>query len=682
MRVRSSRISPVRWRQTVAASVIRTNNGGFLFHGARPAGRSFIPPNDKRAAMRVLFLHVDYLEYDVREKALKGVPDVPQSKRHGRIEEALVCFISAEKRDEVNLAGVVRAAAADIVEIADQVRTKRIVLYPYAHLSSSLAAPGAAQELIASVEKELVARGFDVHASPFGYYKSFRVAVKGHPLSELSREIVADASAEGKEDLSTAVKAEAKLVSHWHILEPNGAVHHLSIKDGKVSGFHFEGHDRLRRFATYEMAKSREAKEEPPHVRLMRELELVDYEPGSDPGNLRYYPKGRLIKSLLEEFVTQRLRDYGTMEVECPVMYDFEHPALKSYLDRFPARQYIVQTPNKRAFLRFSACFGQFLIMKDLVISYKQLPLPLYERTRYSFRAEQRGEVAGLRRLRAFTMPDCHALVSDIEMAKEELMARFDLAWSIPADCSLSMPSGFEVGMRVTQDFWDANKDFVAAYAKRWGKPILVEMWSDQFFYFVMKYEWNFVDANDKAAALTTDQIDTENAERFGITFTDEAGKKRHPLILHLSPSGAVERVLYALLEKAAAAMKAGKTPILPLWLAPTQVRIVPVGGDQREYARSLLDRLPDVRTDLDDSDDTLAKKIRTAEKEWIPYIVVVGKKEIESGNINVRVRETKEQTEMSIDALRKRVLAETKGLPSRPLAEPALLSARPIFRG
>src|SRR3989441_875103 len=125
-------------------------------------------------------------------------------------------------------------AAADIVESADQVRTKRIVLYPYAHLSSSLAAPGAAQELIASVEKELVARGFDVHASPFGYYKSFRVAVKGHPLSELSREIVADASAEGKEDLSTAVKAEAKLVSHCHILEPNEAVHHLSIKDGKV----------------------------------------------------------------------------------------------------------------------------------------------------------------------------------------------------------------------------------------------------------------------------------------------------------------------------------------------------------------------------------------------------------------------------------------------------------------
>jgi len=358
--------------------------------------------------MRILFLHVDYLEYEVKEKALKSAPDIPASKRRGRVEEALVCFISAEQRDEANpaskrrgrveealvcfisaeqrdeanLAGVAKAAAENVADVAGQVHTKRVVLYPYAHLSSSLASPGPAQELITSLEKELVARGFEVHASPFGYYKSFTVAVKGHPLSELSREIVAESAAAGKEEISDAVKAEAKLVSHWHILEPTGHMHHLSIKDGKVSGYPFEGHDRLRKFATYEIAKAREAKEEPAHVRLMQELELVDYEPGSDPGNLRYYPKGKLIKGLLEEFVSERVREYGAMEVESPVMYDFEHPALKSYLARFPARQYIVQTPNKRAFLRFSACFGQFLIMKDMVISSSRLGTCITSRSR------------------------------------------------------------------------------------------------------------------------------------------------------------------------------------------------------------------------------------------------------------------------------------------------------------
>jgi threonyl-tRNA synthetase len=206
-------------------------------------------------------------------------------------------------------------------------------------------------------------------------------------------------------------------------------------------------------------------------------------------------------------------------------------------------------------------------------------------------------------------------------------------------------------------------------------------MWSEQFFYFVQKYEWNFVDGNDKAAALTTDQIDTENAERFGITYTDEKGQKRHPLILHLSPSGAVERVIYALLEKAAAATKAGKPAMLPVWLSPTQVRIVPVAEDDLEFARSLLPHFTDIRVDLDNSSDSLGKKIRNAEKEWVPYIVVVGKKEA-GGTLNVRVRATKEQTEMTVDALRKRILNETKGRPFRGLAEPILVTERPIFRG
>ncbi len=635
--------------------------------------------------MRVLFLHVDYLEYEVTGKALKSIGEIPAERKHGRVEEALVCFVSAEKRDEKDPKAAALAAAKNVEDVAGQVHTKRVALYPYAHLSSDLAAPEPAQAVLAALEAELVQRGYEVHASPFGYYKSFRVSVKGHPLSELSREIVAEASEaaeEPKEMANEALQAEKKLVSHWYILDTKGGLHPLSIEAGKVAGFDFGAHDRLRRFAQYEMAKSREVKEEPPHVRLMQELELVDYEPGSDPGNLRFYPRGRMVKALLEEFVSARVREYGAMEVECPVMYDFEHPALKSYLNRFPARQYVVQTPNKRAFLRFSACFGQFLIMKDMVLSYKQLPLPLYELTRYSFRAEQRGELAGLRRLRAFTMPDCHALVADVAMAQEHMMVRLEVAWKLLQDCGFSMPDDFEVGLRVTEPFWKEHGDFVQAYARRWGKPILVEMWSEQFFYFILKYEWNFVDANDKAAALTTDQIDTENAKRFGITYADEKGAKQYPYILHLSPSGAVERVLYALLEKAAADIKAGQPPMLPLWLSPTQVRIIPVSQDQLEHARGLLKSFDGVRADLDDTNDSLGKKIRRAEKDWVPYIVVVGKKEIESGKLNVRVRATKAQVEITPEALRQTVLEATKGRPFRSLPENVLVSARPTFRG
>jgi len=631
--------------------------------------------------MRVLFLHCDLLEYEVREKALPSAEDLPPEKRRGRIEDALVCFISAEHEDEGDPEGVAREAVRNIEEVAQQVKATRVAIYPYAHLSSSLASSGPAKRIFGLIEERLGKTGFEVLASPFGYYKSFTVRVKGHPLSELSREIH-PAGAAAREEASEAVKAEQKLVSEWFIVEPSGALHPLRLDGGMVAGFDFAGHENLRKFASYEMAKSREAKEEPPHARLMRELELVDYEPGSDPGNLRFYAKGRLVKGLLEEFVTRRMIEYGAMEVESPVMYDFEHPALQSYLNRFPARQYIVQTPNKKAFLRFSACFGQFLIAHDMVISYKQLPLSLYELTRYSFRAEQRGELAALRRLRAFTMPDCHALCADLGQAKEQLMVRFEVAWKLLEDTGFRMPEDFEVGMRVTKEFYEGNMEFVNAYARRWGRPLLMEQWSHQFFYYVFKYEWNFVDANLKAAALTTDQIDTENAKRFGITYTDAEGKERHPYILHLSPSGAIERVMYALLEKAAFDIDAGTPPMLPTWLAPVQVRLIPVSKDQLPHCEKLLAEFSGVRADLDDLGDSLNKSVRRAEKEWIPYIAVVGKKEVESGSLTVRVRSTKEQKSMRPAEVMENIARDTEGRPFRPLPLPIRLSKRPTFRG
>src|SRR5207247_10837235 len=123
-------------------------------------------------------------------------------------------------------------------------------------------------------------------------------------------------------------------------------------------------------------------------------------------------------------------------------------------------------------------------------------------------------------------------------------------------------------------------------------------------------------------------------------------GKKRHPRSRHLSPTAAGERGRSALLEKAAAAAKAGKPPMLPVWLSPTQVRLVPVAADDVEYARTLVPRLEGIRVDLDDSGDSLGKKIRNAEKEWVPYIVVIGEKEAGGGPVSGRVGETIGQME------------------------------------
>ncbi|NIU39703.1 threonine--tRNA ligase, partial [Candidatus Bathyarchaeota archaeon] len=308
-------------------------------------------------------------------------------------------------------------------------------------------------------------------------------------------------------------------------------------------------------------------------------------------GNFRWPPKGRLVKALLERYVTQKTVEYGAMEVETPVMYDFEHPSLASYLDRFPARQYTVKSEDKDLFLRFSACFGQFLMVHDAQVSYRQLPLRIYELTRYSFRREKSGELVGLRRLRAFTMPDCHALCADLEQAKDEIPRRFDLCTEIMEDLGFGTKD-YELAIRFTKDFYEKIKDLVISLVKRMNKPVLVEMWNEQFFYFTLKWEFNFLDNFDKASALSTDQLDIENAERYDITYIDEKGERKHPLILHCSPSGAIERCVYAILEKAYKEQRRGDVPMLPLWLAPVQVRVIPVSDGFLTEAIKIADSL------------------------------------------------------------------------------------------
>src|SRR3989344_903513 len=630
--------------------------------------------------MKILTIHADKLIVEPQKKAINNAEEIIKKKEE--FKECLVVFTAVEKSDEVNIDVISNKLAKEIEDISKQVKCNKIIIYPYAHLSSNLASPKIALEILKLAEKELKAKKFDVTRVLFGWYKAFEIKCKGHPLSELSR--VINLEEINEKDVSEAVKNEKKLKSSWFILDINGKLNEISMKNNKIQGFNFSKYMKLEKLASYEIEKVRAVKQEPPHVTLMRKMELADYEPGSDPGNQRFYPKGRLMKSLIEQYVTEKMIDYGALEVETPIMYDYEHPSVKSYINRFPARQYTIQTPNKKTFLRFAACFGQFLIAHDMVISYKDLPVKIYELAK-SFRVEQRGELTGLRRLRSFTMPDCHCLCQDLSQAKEELKVRFDLAKSTLEGIGFSIHNDFEYAIRVTKDFYNQNKEFINSLVKVWNKPALIEIWEEKFFYYVFKYEINFVDALDKAATLSTDQIDVENGERYDINFVDKEGKKQHPLILHLSPSGAIERVIYALLEKNAMLQKEGRNPSFPLWMTPIQVRFIPISVDDHlKYVDNLKKKFEEnkIRVDIDDTKDTLGKKIRKAELEWIPYIVVVGEKEIKENKLNVRIREENQQKTFNIDELIKLINNETKNMPFKALSLPRYLSKRPIFVG
>ena len=620
--------------------------------------------------MRILQLHADFIEYEPIKKEIAVAEEA--EKKETRLEEIVVLFTAVEQGDTEEVA---KKAVEEVKASLEQIKTNKILIYPYAHLSSNLAKPNDALNIVKQMEAEAKRARIETYRTPFGWNKKFSIQVKGHPLAEQSKIILPSEGGE-KEVVSQALKAEEKLKSSWYILEPNGKI-------VPVEKFDFSGHKNLEKFKNYEIVKSRAVQQTPPHVTLMKRLELVDFEPGSDPGNLRFYPKGRLIKSLLEQFVTEKVIEYGGMEVETPIMYDYKHPAIKNYMNRFPARQYTVVSDDKELFLRFSACFGQFLMSKDAQISYKHLPFRIYELTRYSFRREKSGELVGLRRLRAFTMPDVHALCADMGQVKREFLERFKLSQDVLSEIGLEKED-YEMAIRFTKDFYEKNKDFINSIIKSFGKPVLVEIWSERIFYFVLKWEFNFVDCLDKASALSTDQIDVENGERYGITYVDEKGKKQHPIILHCSPSGAIERLIYALLEKAHKDEQNKKIPSLPLWLSPTQVRFIPISDSFAKDVDNIVKEFEGngVRVDIDDRKETLEKKIRDAELEWVPFIIVFGEKEKKSKKLSVRIRESGKVELVDAASLIKKIKNKIAGKPVKKLTLPRMLSKRPIFVG
>lgn len=618
--------------------------------------------------MRILQLHCDSIEYTPTKKEIKSAEEItPETKR---LEEVVVAFVAIEQGDDSSVA---QNAISQIKNSMEKIGCKKLLLYPYAHLSSNLAAPSIALSLLKEMESS--ASELEVSHSPFGWTKSYKVQVKGHPLAESSKVVTKESTespSEEKEMTSDALKGESKIVSYWKILSPDGTLNN-------IGDFNFSKYPKLEILAKYESAKKRAVDEPPPHVALMKKMAIADYEPASDSGNMRFFPNGRLIKSLIERFVTDRVKEYGGYEVETPIMYDSHHPSMVSYFNRFPARQYNIDSEGKKLFLRFAACFGQFLMANEYQMSYKNLPYRLYELTRYSFRREQSGELVGLRRLRAFTMPDCHAFCKDMEQAIQEIKVRFDLSHNVLKDLGIEN-SDYEMAIRFTEDFYNENKSSIEELVRKHGRPVLVEMWKEKFFYFVLKWEFNFIDNMGKASALSTDQIDVENGNRYGIEFVDEHNVRKNPIILHNSPSGAIERIIYALLEKAAQDIKEGKKPQFPLWLSPTQVRVIPLKEEFSGICDTLADKLSlhNIRVDIDDRNESIGKRIRDAEKDWIRYTLVIGEKEANSENLSIRDRQTGNVRELTFDDFIDEVSEQTKGKPFTGLNLPKYLSHRP----
>lgn len=608
--------------------------------------------------MRILLIHSDYLNYNVKNKT-PVAEEIADAKKQGAFDESLVVFTAVEKDDENNPQGIVKNLVKEVIKTNDQVKAENIVLYPYAHLSSSLSSPKVAVQVLKDAEEALDAEGLNVKRVPFGWYKAFEISCKGHPLSELSRTITAEE--EDEEEVE-------KKPSSWSILDGDKII--------DIDDFKFEN-DQLEKLVSYELGTGASDAGEPPHVKLMREKELCDYESASDVGNLKWFPKGRLVRDLLADYVYNLVVDQGAMPIETPIFYDLDNEAINVHAAKFGERQYRTDT-KKNLMLRFACCFGAFRVMADPFITWKNLPAKLYELSTYSFRFEKKGEVVGLKRLRAFTMPDFHSFCADMESTLEEFSKQTDMCIQTGVDLDVN----YEIIFRATKDFYDENKDWMYSIGKKIGKPVLLEILPERKHYWSCKIDFAAIDYLGRPIENPTVQIDVESGKRFDITYLGEDGKEHYPTILHCSPTGSIERVICSLLEKTAIELDE-KAPMLPTWLSPIEVRIITVGEDHKDFANELYDKInaENIRVDVDDRDESVGKKIRNAATEWIPYIFVVGDNEKESGVFSVTVRETGEKVDMTVDELIKEVLDKTKGMPYRGLPLPKDISTRINFQ-
>lgn len=575
-------------------------------------------------------------------------------------------------------------------------KVDKVLVYPWAHLSNFLSNEASAAEVCPKIAANLAQKGFESHYSPFGWYKAFRIECLGHEVAEMYR------------DVKLAVLAdEVRATSKFKIVTEKGKIidfcdsSEASRKAARLpEQYNSPAWKDFQDFIRSEVLGLRSEEGEPPHIALMKKFEIADFEEASDQGNFRWYTRGMIMKNLVRDYVEHLVIENGAVLVDTPVMYTVKNKKLTAQTARFPAKTYTVLSGNNRYLLRFASDFLLFNMFSEMNIREETLPLRAYEYEQYAFRREQAGELSGLRRLRAFIMPDLHTLCKDLPQAVEEFKRQFIMDNKCLSDLGIKT----YMIIRTTEEFWTENKGWIIDVIKSEARPALVELWPDRYYYFILKYERPALSAAGQSSTLSTIQIDVESGmdyieqygkkrQKYDITWHGKDGSTGHPIILHNSPSGGMERVFWALLEGNIRNQDTHVTGF-KTWLSPIQVRVMSVGKDQADYAQQIADAITkrNIRVDLDDRDETVGKKIRQSEVEWIPYTVVLGADEVKNKTVSIRKRligekivdgKTAEQiNNISLDEFIAMVDKDLDGFPRRELPLPfRKFSTRVYFR-
>ncbi|UCG44613.1 MAG: threonine--tRNA ligase [Candidatus Bathyarchaeota archaeon] len=608
--------------------------------------------------MRILQLHSNFIEYEPVKKEASIAEECEKGKH--RLEEVVVLFTCIEQGDNE---GVARRAMEEVKTSLQILKVNRILIYPYAHLSKNLANPRTALEAVIAMEKIGKEMGIEVSRTPFGWCKQFSISIKGHPLAEQGKIINAD-------DLKEETRKK-----RWKTPKPEYLVLTTDGRAVPAKDYRFgKSEADFAALVEKEAFKEESCGGEPKYIKALRKFGF-EWEACSDSGHMRYGPKASLMVDLAGDYAWQSVNELGipSFSIKGTNLFNLNVPAIREHADLFGERLYTVRVDNEEFVLKYAACFQQFSMIKDWTISYRQIPLGMFE-IADSYRLEQSGECLVGFRLRRFYMPDYHIFCRDLGHAKEVSVGVHQKIFEKIRELGNEYVSVYNL----TKSFFEKNRKFLEKLVAIEEKPVLLHFVPEGKYYWVINVEYCVIDELRRPREIATFQIDMGNASRFGIEYVDKDRKKKHPSILHIAILGGIERYIFTVFDTA---LKQ-KIPRLPLWLAPIQVRVIPVSDSYAEPAQKLADEIEDqqVRVDVDDRPITMQKKVRDAEMEWINYIVVIGQKEVDSGILPVRDRETGKIRKMSSQDLVDDVKKKLEGKPFRALTLPKLLSQRPQF--
>jgi threonyl-tRNA synthetase len=563
--------------------------------------------------MKTLNLHVDYIKFKPLKKAINKIENLSEEdKKEKEMKDALVVLIAVEKSDTKNIDESVKKLIENIEDIAKQVNAKNIVLYPYAHLSNNLASPETAPKVLEKAEEKLKGK-FNVLKAPFGYYKEFELKVKGHPLSELSREI--------------KIETENKQEEY----DPKKLLREIS--KSKLDTSKLKEND---------------------HRIIGQQMNLYSFNETA-PGMVFWHNNGLIIRNELINFWREMHRKLSYEEISTPQIIDKKLWQISGHWEKYRENIFLTEYENREFAVKPMNCPGGILVYKSRPKSYRDLPLKMAE-LGVVHRQELSGVLGGLFRVIQFTQDDAHIFCTEKQL-EEEIFKVIDLVeilyskFGFEYKIELSTRPEKRIG---SEQIWDKAENALKKVLEK--KKIKYKINEGDGAFYGPKIDFHLKDSLGRTWQCGTIQVDFSMPERFELEYTDNDNEKKRPIMVHRAIYGSLERFIGIIIEHT--------NGRLPAWISPIQVRVLNFTDRNTNHAEKIIkqiaEKIPNIRIDADFRNTTIPSKIKEAEIMRIPYIITVGDREEKENTLAVRIKGNKNiktiKTEEFIEELKREI--------------------------